>query len=204
MLNLIFYTYNVDIFLKYMNTLYNNINKEMTKLKYTFKKPPILIGGGAMEFYNMRDTGHDYDFMISMEDFIALKCMGKKLNSFGGKIFDDDGLSIDMDNTFSEIDGLEIDLAVTMFQFKYDFFDHNTEKFGKYKVVSRENLLLMKALAASNNYGWDPKYKQAMIQKQRRDVDLILKSIVEHQYKKGEWDEAISFNTPIKEIKFKF
>ena len=44
----------------------------------------------------------------------------------------------------------------------------------------------MKALAASNNEGWDPNWKQAMLQKQQTDVDLILKSIVEHQFKKGE------------------
>ena len=82
---------------------------------------------------------------------------------FGGKEIDEDGLSTDVDNTFSAIDGLEIDLAVTMFQYKYDFFDHNTETLGPYKIVSRENLLLMKTLAASNNYGWNPDFKQDMI-----------------------------------------
>lgn len=187
-----------------MTLLLANIEEEMSKLNYNFKKPPILIGGGAMEYYKMRKTGHDYDFMISMEDFKALKALGKNLNRFGGKEIDENGLSTDMDNTFSEIDGLEIDLAVTMFQFKYTFFDHNTEMLGSYKVVSRENLLLMKALAASNNYGWDADFKQSMIEKQRRDVDLILKSIVENQYKKGDWDDAISFNTPSDQIKFKF
>ena len=185
-----------------MDKLLTNINQEMKKLNYQFIKPPILIGGGAMEYYDMRKTGHDYDFMISIEDFQQLKSMGKKLNTFGGKEIDEDGLSTDMDNTFSAVDGLEIDLAVTMFQFKYDFFDHNTEPLGPYKVVSRENLLLMKSLAASNNYGWDAEFKQDMIKKQRRDVDLILKSIVEHQYKKGDWDDAISFNTPTTSINY--
>lgn len=183
-----------------MNLL-DNINKEIQKLNYSFKKPPILIGGGAMEYYGMRKTGHDFDFMISMEDYEALRCLRKKMNTFGGKEFDKDGLSTDVDNTFSAIDGLELDLAVTMFQYKYDFFDHNTDQLGPYKVVSRENLLLLKTLAASNSEGWDPIYKKEMIQKQRTDVDLILKSIVEHQYKRGVWDSAISFNTPIKDIK---
>lgn len=186
-----------------MNLL-DNINEELQKLNYSFKKPPILIGGGAMEHYGMRKTGHDFDFMISMEDYKALKGLGKQLNVFGGKEFDEDGLSTDMDNTFSAIDGLELDLAVTMFQYKYNFFDHNTDQLGSYKVVSRENLLLMKALAASNDEGWDPNWKQAMVEKQRTDVDLILKSIVEHQFQKGAWDNAISFNTPISDIKYKF
>ena len=43
-----------------------------------------------------------------------------------------------------------------------------------------------------------------MIAKQRRDMDLIIKSIVEHQYEKGAWDQAVSFNTALDKISFKF
>jgi len=181
-------------------SLLQNIETEMKKLNYTFKKPPILIGGGAMEHYGMRSSGHDYDFMICIEDYKELNRMGKHLNMFGGTKTDSDGLSTDMDNTFSSIDGLNIDLAVTMFQYRYEFFDHHTDVLGPYKVVSREHLLLMKSLAASNNDGWGDGCKNYMIKKQRDDMDLILKSIVEHQYKEGEWDNAISFNTPSVEI----
>ena len=181
-------------------SLLENIEKGMKKLNYEFIKPPILIGGGAMEYYGMRKTGHDYDFMITIEDCNNLKSLKKKSNTFGGTEINSDALSTDMDNTFSSIDGFDIDLAVTMFKYRYDFFDHNTKSLGPYKVVSRENLLFMKALAASNNHGWDPEYKQAMIQKQRNDMDLILKSIVENKYKKGVWDDAISFNTPTVDI----
>ena len=177
-------------------SLLENIETEMKK----FIKPPILFGGGAMEYYGMRKTGHDYDFMISIEDYKQLKSMGKHLNTFGGTVIGSDGLSTDMDNTFSSIDELEIDLAVTMFQYRYEFFDHHTDVLGPYKVVSREHLLLMKSLAASNNDGWGDGCKNYMIKKQRDDMDLILKSIVEHQYKEGEWDNAISFNTPSVEI----
>ena len=177
-------------------SLLQNIDNEMKKLTYDFKKPPILIGGGAMEHYGMRETGHDYDFMICIEDYKELKRLGKHLNTFGGKEIDADGLSTDMDNTFTSIDGLNIDLAVTMFQYRYEFFDHRTDVLGPYKVVSREHLLLMKSLAASNNDGWDTGCKNYMIKKQRHDMDLILKSIVEYKYKQGDWDNAISFNTP--------
>ena len=157
-----------------------------------------------MEHYGMRKTGHDFDFMISMEDYKELKKGGYKLNTFGGKELDEDGLSTDSDNTFSSIDGLDIDLAVTMFQYRYDHFDIDTDILGKYKVLSRENLLLMKSLAASNNEGWSEGNKSYMIAKQRRDMDLIIKSIVEHQYEKGAWDEAVSFNTALNDIKYKF
>ena len=81
-------------------SLLENIEKEMKKLNYEFIKPPILIGGGAMEYYGMRKTGHDYDFMISIEDCNKLKSMGKHLNTFGGTEIDSDGLSTDMTHLF--------------------------------------------------------------------------------------------------------
>ena len=43
------------------------VRTEMSKLDYVFKKAPILIGGGAMEYYGMRETDHDFDFIISMD-----------------------------------------------------------------------------------------------------------------------------------------
>lgn len=165
---------------------------ELNKLDYTFIKLPILIGGAAMEHYGMRQTGHDVDFIISKQDALELLKLGKELNTFGGTEFDDDGFSTDMDSTFTNIDGLELDLAVTMFMYTYDYFLTNAEEMEGYRVVSRENLLLMKCLAASNNMGWQNKAK--MISKQRRDMDLIVNSIVEHKY--GQKYDAISFNTP--------
>jgi hypothetical protein len=184
--------------------LLDKINEAMGKLNYAFINPPILIGGGAMEHYKMRFTGHDFDFMISMEDYNELKNGGYTLNTFGGKKLDKDGLSTDSDNTFSSVGGLDIDLAVTMFQYRYKHFDVDTDRLGAYRVLSRENLLLMKSLAASNNEGWSEGNKSYMIAKQRRDMDLIIKSIVEHQYEKGAWDEAVSFNTALDKISFKF
>lgn len=182
--------------------LLGEIEKVVKKLNYSFKKKPILIGGGALEYYGLRKTGHDWDFMISMEDYKALKAKNvHTLNTFGGTEFDKDGLSVDVDNTFSEIIK-DLDLAITMFQYRYDFFDSETlETLGEFKVMSLEHLLLLKALAASNRDGWDEGYADAMIRKQRADVDLILKGIVERKYRKGAWDNAISFNHAIKFLK---
>ena len=36
--------------------------------KYEFKDKPLLLGGGAMEYYNLRKTGKDLDIMISKRD----------------------------------------------------------------------------------------------------------------------------------------
>lgn len=164
------------------------IRTEMSKLSYEFKKAPILIGGGAMEYYGMRKTGHDFDFIISREDAIVLK-QSYELNHFGGERFGADGFSEDMDSTFTQIGGFEIDLAVTMFQYGYEYFVKNAIPFEEYMVVSREDLLLMKCLAASNPNGWAD--LPTSISKQRADMDLIIESI--HKAKYGTFEGSVSF-----------
>ena len=67
--------------------MFAKVRTEMSKLDYVFKKAPILIGGGAMEYYGMRTTGHDFDFIISCETTSARMslsmCMG--LRRIGGR-----------------------------------------------------------------------------------------------------------------------
>ncbi len=180
-----------------MESLFERIVNELgEKIKFEFKDPLILIGGGAMEFYNMRPTGHDYDFMISRRDAVEMRKTPyvMHLNHFGGTVFDSDGFSTDVDSTFSEVEG-KFDFAVTMFQYPHEYFLQTSLNFGRnIRVVSRENLLLMKALAATNHV-WMSELSRN-IKKQRKDMDLIIKSIVESQYSVGAWDNAISFNQP--------
>ena len=164
------------------------VRPEMSKLNYEFKKAPILIGGGAMEYYGMRTTGHDFDFIISREDACQLK-ETYELNHFGGECFGADGFSEDMDSTFTQIGGLEIDLAVTMFQYGYEYFVKNAVPLEEYLVVLREDLLLMKCLAASNPGGWQ--HLPTGISKQRADMDLIIESI--HTAKYGTFEGSVSF-----------
>ena len=164
------------------------VRTEMLKLNYNFKKAPILIGGGAMEYYGMRTTGHDFDFIISREDATVLK-QSYGLNHFGGKLFGPDGFCVDMDSTFTQIGGFEIDLAVTMFQYGYEYFVKNAVPLEEYLVVSREDLLLMKCLAASNPIGWAD--LPTGISKQRADMDLIIESI--HKAKYGTFEGSVSF-----------
>lgn len=164
------------------------VRTEMSKLDYVFKKAPILIGGGAMEYYGMRTTGHDFDFIISREDATVLK-QSYGLNHFGGKLCGPDGFCVDMDSTFTQIGGFEIDLAVTMFQYGYEYFVKNAVPLEEYLVVSREDLLLMKCLAASNPIGWAD--LPTGISKQRADMDLIIESI--HKAKYGTFEGSVSF-----------
>ena len=47
--------------------------------KYKFKYPPILVGGKAMEYYNLRKTGHDIDYIISKYDYNKLSKIQEKI-----------------------------------------------------------------------------------------------------------------------------
>ena len=118
-------------------------------------KKPLLVGGQAMEYYNLRKAGADIDF-IAAEDVIAL------IKQFPDKVKD-----------------LYGDLGVCPFEFevlrsiqllKYEDLIENAVEEREYFVISLEKLLLMKVLAIS-----EEKYLQ--------DVTLISKKINDNQYK---------------------
>ena len=142
---------------------------KLNELNYTFIHKPILIGGMALEYYNIRKSGHDIDFIISQEDKKNLIGLGYKLNLFGGKT------EYDVDSTFTNINKLNIDLAVSMNQYKYDFFISNSKECKENSdilVCSLEDLLLLKVIA--NEYSKEKKHK--------KDVKLILKAIERQNY----------------------
>ena len=158
----------------------NIIKKAIIKLNELEKKTgiklsnPILIGGGALEYYNIRKSGHDLDFIIKKTDMNKLLKKNYKLNLFGGKTI------YDVDATFTNIEKMNIDLAITIYQYDYNYMLSNAIK-QKYNdktiyIVSIENLLLMKTLASE----YSLKDKKHM-----KDVKLIIqKGIIPKQYNK--------------------
>lgn len=136
---------------------------------YTFIDTPILLGGGAMDYYGLRKTGHDLDIMISERDKTELLNRGYTLNLFGGKT------EKDIDSTFSDFAGTGVDLVVTLNQYSYVFFKNSAVTCGSHKdllVMSLEHLLLTKVFAGE--YSGEPKHKT--------DITLILKGIEKQQY----------------------
>ena len=62
------------------------ILKGLALIDYKFKKKPLVLGGLALEYYKIRKTTHDYDYMVSPVDWKALKKLHPdKINLFGGK-----------------------------------------------------------------------------------------------------------------------
>jgi hypothetical protein len=44
----------------------------LEKLDYSFTKKPLLVGGKAMEYYGLRQSGADVDFIAVKEDVFNL------------------------------------------------------------------------------------------------------------------------------------
>ena len=147
----------------------NKVKIKLNELDYKFIHKPILIGGVALEYYGIRKSIHDIDFIISQDDKKILIDLGYELNLFGGKT------EYDVDATFTNIKNLDIDLAVSMNQYKYDFFIRNAKQIDNEDVLvcSLEDLLLLKVLASE--YSHEIKHQV--------DVTLIIKAIERQNYK---------------------
>ena len=144
--------------------------KQLDKL-YQFQDKPILLGGGALEYYGLRKTGHDLDLMISYRDKEVLHKLGYELNLFGGLT------EKDVDSTFSNIADTHIDLVITLNQYGYDFFKKNAKLFtgrDDLLVMSLEDLLMTKVFA--EKYDTRTKHK--------KDIELIILGIEKQQYNK--------------------
>lgn len=143
------------------------INKGLSLLEYNFKNKPLVLGGLALEYYGIRKNGHDYDYMVSPEDWkILTKKYPEQVNLFGGKT------ERDIDATLTNFNNTNVDLISTLFQYNYDFLKKDAIDEGKYLVISVENLLFVKTLGAVfNNHT-----------KSKNDQEIIVKNIVKTQY----------------------
>lgn len=132
---------------------------DLSKLKYTFRSKPLLVGGLAMEYYGLRKAGTDIDFIVSAEDYESL---AKQYPENKQDLFGDLGVTIH-----------EFELWKCILLFEYDFLSSGAIEEGEIKVISLEKLLFLKTLAIS-----EPKYEQ--------DVRLIVEKIHNIQYGKDD------------------
>lgn len=127
----------------------------LSKLNYSFRKKPLLVGGMAMEYYNLRKAGNDIDFIACEQDVMELI---KKYPDRVKNLYSDLGVC-----------PFEFEIWRSIQLFKYeDFLDGAIEK-DEYLVISLEKLLLLKALAMDKD-----KYLQ--------DTKLLAKKISDNQY----------------------
>jgi hypothetical protein len=130
---------------------------DLSKLNYTFKKKPILVGGKAMEYYGLRSAGQDIDFIADEKDVVELiQLYPDRVKDLWGDL---------------GVCPYEFEIWRTIVFFDYDYFLDEATQQDSFFVVSIEKLLLMKALAMKK-------------EKYLKDTKLIVENIINKQYEK--------------------
>lgn len=130
----------------------------LAELNYTFTTRPLLIGGMAMEFYGLRPSGADIDFVITRPDYDALaKFYPNNRRDLGGDL----GVTVG-----------KFELWITICMFNYDELAVGALEYERIRVVSLEKLMLLKALGMHV-----PKYEN--------DLRLIVRKILDVKYGKA-------------------
>lgn len=127
-------------------------------LQHRFMHKPLLIGGKAMEYYNLRKAGNDIDLVIHSDDH---KILLEKYPNSVKDLYGDIGIC--------EF-GYEIWNQICTFN--YDYLKLNAIEESDYLVVSLEKLLFLKALAMKI-----PKY--------HKDLELVIDLVLKKAYKKA-------------------
>ena len=156
-----------------MSVIEKKILKGLKLAKYNFKKPPLVIGGLALEYYGIRKTGHDFDYVVSPVDWKILKKLHPdKINLFGGKTENDIDATINLKQSSSQ--RANVDLISTLFQYDYNYLSKGSINLNNYKIISLDKLLLLKTLGAVHN-----KHVKSI-----NDQNKIIKYIIKTNYKK--------------------
>jgi hypothetical protein len=130
------------------------VNIDLGKLGFTFALKPLLIGGRAMDYYGLRPSGEDIDFVITASDYGWLsQIYPDHLKNLGGDL----GVCV-----------YEFEIWKTICLFDYAFLSQGAVEAEDYLIISLEKLLFLKALAMEV-----PKY--------HRDLELIVKKILQLQ-----------------------
>ncbi len=123
-----------------------DLNINIHKLGFKFLSKPLLIGGKAMEYYQIRQAGGDIDFVVTKEDYEQL---AYKYPSCIREIYDDFGVC-----------KYEFEVWKSICLFEYEFLSENAIETEEFFIISFEKLMFLKVLAMRQ-----PKYL--------RDLELM-------------------------------
>lgn len=127
----------------------------LAKLGYSFTKKPLLVGGKAMEFYGLRQSGADIDFIADKEDvYNLIRLYPARVKDLWGDL---------------GVCPYEFEIWKSICLFTYaDLTEHAIDA-GDFLVISLEELLVLKALAMSQ-------------EKYFKDTQLIVQNILYKKY----------------------
>lgn len=130
---------------------------DFSKLNYKFIKKPLLIGGKAMEYYDLRKSGQDIDFVVCKKD---IKNLALKYPQHLKDLCGDFGVAI-----------YEFEIWKTINYFDYDDLIDDAIEEDNFYVISIDKLLRQKAMAMDKA-------------KYFNDLKLIVKKIQSQQGEK--------------------
>jgi hypothetical protein len=134
------------------NIALNRILQGIRDTNYLFINKPLVVGGLALEYYGIRNSGPNFDYIVSSKDWNNLKkAFPDKINLFG----DDSKLNL--------YNNLQVNLILTQFKFNYDELSKNALEFEFFKIIDIEKQLLVKTLSAVNNNDIKSKNDQKFI-----------------------------------------
>lgn len=128
---------------------------DLSKLDYKFLTKPLLVGGKAMEFYDLRKSGKDIDLIVTTEDYLGL---ARKYPSYKRDLGDDLGVTI-----------YDFEIWKCIRNFHYEYLSQGSIESEKVRVIHLNKLLFMKTLAID-------------MEKYEKDVRLIVQKILDIQY----------------------
>ncbi len=151
-----------------------NIPNLASEVGVKFSQKPLLIGGLAMEYYDLRKAGEDIDFVLSKVDHEELENKLKKEGLIYPKGehasgFKDVPELVDLYGD-RRILFHEFEIWSCILRFDYEYLSQDAIEQEHCKVVSLEKLLFLKSLCVDQG-------------KYLNDVKLIGKKIIEGQYK---------------------
>lgn len=116
-----------------MNSVIIKVQEAIARSNLRFLSKPILIGGMAMEYYDIRKAGTDIDFIITNEDYqnLAKQYPHKRKDLYG-----DLGVTID-----------EFEIWRSIAHIDYDFFAKEAIDAGNFFVISIDRLLWTRVCA---------------------------------------------------------
>ncbi len=140
----------------------------MSSKKIKFKHKPILVGGKALEWYGIRNSGDDIDYVVHKTDYDQLcKIEGARVN-----VFPDHTPGVQIVNGKHSTD-----YFLSLYHYDYDTLKKHATKNKNVLVCSVQNLLLVKSMTAFDNIHHVNKQTQ---KKQRDDVILITNYLISH------------------------
>ena len=138
-----------------MNDTLTTMKIDLSRLNFSFKTPPLLIGGKAMEFYNLRPAGADVDFVITAQDYERL---AEQYPGYLRDLWGDKGVCV-----------FEFEIWKSICLFDYAFLAQGVLEQDGYCVISLEKLLFLKALGMK-------------VDKYHRDLELLVERVVHDRY----------------------